>query len=71
VLLAVGGIFSPLLRELRETAYQFRAPFIVDSSKFAAAFGRFDPIPHRMAAGQTVKWYRAHRSSGGPGRAER
>jgi len=71
VLLAVGGIFSPLLRELRETAYQFRAPFIVDTSKFAAAFGRFDPIPHRMAVGQTVKWYRAHRSSGGPGRAER
>jgi len=48
-----------------------RAPFIVDSSKFAGVFGRFDTIPHRMAVGQTVKWYRSHRSSGDPGRAER
>ena len=39
-LLTAAGVFSPLLREMRETAYQFRAPFVVDSSKFDAAFGR-------------------------------
>lgn len=55
-----------LLREMRETAYQFRAPFIVDCSKFAAAFGRFDPTPHRTAVEKTVKWYRSYRSSGSP-----
>ena len=31
-LLAAAGMFSPVLREMHETAYQFRAPFVVDSS---------------------------------------
>jgi hypothetical protein len=50
---------SPLLREVRETAYQFRAPFVIDSSKFDAAFGRLEPTPHRDAVAQTVAWYRS------------
>ena len=58
-LLAVGGIFSPMLRELRETAYQFRRPFVIDSSKFERAFGRLDPTPHREAVERTVEWFRA------------
>ena len=59
VLLAVAGIFSPLLREAGETAYQFRAPFVIDSSKFDAAFGRLEPTPHHEAVEQTVAWYRS------------
>ncbi len=59
-LLAVAGLFSPLLREMRETAYQFRAPFVIDASKFDAAFGRLEPAPHRDAVAQTVAWYRSH-----------
>ena len=59
VLLAVAGIFSPLLREVGETAYQFRAPFVIDSSKFDAAFGRLEPTPHHEAVEQTVAWYRS------------
>jgi nucleoside-diphosphate-sugar epimerase len=58
-LLAVAGMFSPLLREMRETTYQFRAPFVIDSSKFDAAFGRLGPTPHRDAVEQTVAWYRS------------
>ena len=58
-LLAVAGIFSPLLWEMRETAYQFRAPFVIDSSKFEAAFGRLKPTPHFDAVEQTVAWYRS------------
>src|SRR5215467_3465743 len=58
-LLAAAGMFSPLLREMRETAYQFRAPFVIDSSKFDAAFGRLEPTPHRGAVEQTVAWYRS------------
>lgn len=57
--LAVGGLFSPLVRELRETIYQFRAPFVVDSAKFETAFGPLEPTPHRQAIEQTVTWYRA------------
>jgi nucleoside-diphosphate-sugar epimerase len=58
-LLAVGGIFSPMLRELRETAYQFRQPFVIDSSKFERAFGRLEPTPHREAVERTVEWFRS------------
>ena len=59
-LLAVAGIFSPLLREMRETTYQFRAPFVIDASKFEAAFGHLEPTPHRDAVQRTVAWYRSH-----------
>ena len=58
-LLAVGGIFSPTLRELRETAYQFRRPFVIDSSKFEGAFGRLEPTPHHEAVERTVQWFRS------------
>ena len=58
-LLAAAGIFSPLLREVRETTYQFRAPFVIDASKFQAAFGHLEPTPHRDAVQQTVTWYRS------------
>ena len=58
-LLAVAGLFSPLLREMRETTYQFRAPFVIDASKFEAAFGYLEPTPHRDAVQRTVAWYRS------------
>ncbi len=58
-LLAVAGIFSPTLRELRETAYQVRGPFVIDSSKFERAFGRLEPTPHREAVERTVAWFRS------------
>ena len=61
-LLAVAGLFSPLLRELRETSYQFRAPFVVDSSKFERSFGPFDPTPHREAIERTEQWFRTRSS---------
>jgi nucleoside-diphosphate-sugar epimerase len=58
-LLAVAGVFSPMLRELRETAYQFRRPFVIDSSKFEGAFGRLEPTPHPEAVERTVEWFRS------------
>ena len=39
VLLSVGGAVVPLLRELRETEYQFTAPYVLDSSDIEEAFG--------------------------------
>jgi nucleoside-diphosphate-sugar epimerase len=69
-LLAVAGIFSPLLREMRETTYQFRAPFVIDSGKFEAAFGRLEPTPHRDAVKQTLAWYRSRRPAGQPDEGE-
>jgi len=58
-LLAVAGVFSPLLREMRETTYQFRAPFVIDASKFQAAFGHLEPTAHRDAVRRTIAWYRS------------
>jgi nucleoside-diphosphate-sugar epimerase len=52
------GVFNPLVRELNETLYQFRAPFVSDASKFQAAFGPFEPTPHPEAVRRTVDWFR-------------
>jgi nucleoside-diphosphate-sugar epimerase len=57
--LAVAGVFSPMLRELRETAYQFRRPFVIDSSKFESAFGPLETTPHPEAVERTVEWFRS------------
>ena len=42
--LSVAGLFSPELRELKETRYQFDRPFVLDSSACTAAFG-IEPTP--------------------------
>jgi nucleoside-diphosphate-sugar epimerase len=39
LLLSVGGTFVPMLRELRETEYQFTAPYVLDSSEIQERFG--------------------------------
>ncbi|MGP3689552.1 NAD-dependent epimerase/dehydratase family protein [Streptomyces sp. IBSNAI002] len=55
--LAVGGLFSPLLRELKEVRYQFDRPFVVDSSAYEAAFEvRATPVAEQVGA--TVDWWR-------------
>ena len=50
---------SPLLREMRETTDQFRAPFVIDAGKFQPAFGRLEPTSHDAAVQQTVAWYQS------------
>ncbi|MER6300164.1 NAD-dependent epimerase/dehydratase family protein [Kitasatospora sp. NPDC001539] len=57
VLLGAAGLFSPLLRELREVRYQFERPFVMDSRAYEAAFTlRATPLPEQVAA--TVAWWR-------------
>lgn len=55
--LRVLGLFSPFMRELVETAYQFETPFSADDSKFKKAFGPFEPTPHERAIALTVAWF--------------
>jgi nucleoside-diphosphate-sugar epimerase len=51
------GLVNPMLRELAETSYQFDQPFILDTSKYQAAFGAAGtPLADAVAA--TVAWYR-------------
>ncbi len=42
--LGIGGAFVPVLRELRETEYQFAAPYVLDSSAIARELG-LEPTP--------------------------
>ena len=62
-LLAVAALFSPTLRAVREQRYQRDAPWIVDHSKFARAFGA-DVTPHREAIATTLAWYQNRRPGG-------
>ena len=65
-LLALGGWFVPLLRELSEMGYQWEEPFVVDDRRFRE---RFHPAvtPLDDGARATVAWatrhYRAARRS--------
>ncbi|GAA1246023.1 hypothetical protein GCM10009609_06810 [Pseudonocardia aurantiaca] len=49
----LGGVFDPLARELRETQYQFRRPFVLDSSAATTMFG-IEPTPVGEAIVETV-----------------
>ncbi len=53
VVLRGMGLFSPLLRELRETEYQFRDDFVMDSSAAQATFG-LKPAPWEEIVAVTV-----------------
>lgn len=52
------GLFSPLVRELRTTRYQFDRPFILDSSAATATFG-LKPEPIDDALHETARLLRA------------
>jgi len=43
-MLAVGGLVSPMVRELKETAYQFERPYLLDSSAITRELG-LEPTP--------------------------
>lgn len=55
--LQVGGWAVPLLRELREVAYQFDHPFVLDSAAFTSTFAA-DPTPCDEGLRATVDWWR-------------
>lgn len=63
-MLALVGLFDPVVRELPEILYQTERPFIVDHSKFERAFGAH-PTPHREAIRATLDWYRQHAPNAG------
>ena len=56
LLIRLAGLFDPVLRELPELAYEFTAPFILDGSRYQAAFGGA-PTLHRDALRATLAWY--------------
>ena len=56
------GLVNPMLRGLAETAYQFDQPFVMETSKYEAAFGPAG-TPLAVAVAATVAWYRTRPST--------
>jgi nucleoside-diphosphate-sugar epimerase len=48
------------VREVYEMLYEFTEPFVMDSSRFQAAFG-MSPTPHLEGVRRTLAWFREHR----------
>lgn len=55
--LTLAGLFDRQIWEAREVLYQFEAPFVMDTSKFEAAFGR-EVTPYDDAIRHTLAWHR-------------
>ncbi len=57
-MLVALGLFMPLLRELRETLYQWERPWLVDDSKFREAF-ELEATDVDEGIRRTLGWFRA------------
>lgn len=62
MVLRLLGLFVPAARELIEMRYQWQVPFVLDDSKFRAAFGT-EPTSLDAGVAATVKWMRRIASS--------
>lgn len=58
--LTLAGLFDAQVREVKEVLYQFREPFVMDTSKFEEAFGG-SVTPYETAIAETVAWHRTQR----------
>jgi len=52
-------LFVPIVREMKEMAYEFDEPYVVDDTSFRGAFSaQTTPLDEAVMA--TVTWYRSH-----------
>jgi nucleoside-diphosphate-sugar epimerase len=56
-MLALGGLFDPQVRELRELTEQWDRPYVTDASTFVAELGPVEVTPHDQAVAETVAWF--------------
>jgi nucleoside-diphosphate-sugar epimerase len=59
LVLRAAGLFVPFMREVVEMTYQWEVPFVIDDSRFRAAFG-VGPTPIETAVAATAAWARRH-----------
>lgn len=55
-MMRIGGLFSKAAKETVECMYQWTDPFVIDSSKFEAAFGPMPVTAHADAIATTMAW---------------
>ena len=58
MMVRVGGLFSPAVRETVEMMYEWEKPYVVDSSKFERTFGSSANAYRRSGAriSRVVSW---------------
>lgn len=61
ILFNILSLFSPILRELKPLYYQRDRDYVVDSSKFETAFGKFHTTPYKIAIAETWEWYKSRK----------
>jgi nucleoside-diphosphate-sugar epimerase len=55
-MMRIGGLFNEMAKESLEVMYQWTAPFIAESAKFAGTFGPLPTTAHGTAVAATVRW---------------
>lgn len=56
LMMRIGGLFDPMVREMRSVKVQFDRPWVVDASRFEQVFGPVEVTPHEQAVARTVAW---------------
>lgn len=56
LMLTLAGLFVPIVREMKEMAYEFEESYVVDDSRFRAAFGA-QTTPTAEAVAATLAWH--------------
>jgi nucleoside-diphosphate-sugar epimerase len=60
LMLRLGGLFSPMLRELVELSYLGTTPVILDDSKLARHLGPLKKTPYHEGIRKTMDWYKSY-----------
>jgi len=63
MMMRLGGLFVPEAREMVEMMYEFKEPFLVDSSRFEHTFG-MSATGMEESIRRTIRWYRDHPRGG-------
>jgi nucleoside-diphosphate-sugar epimerase len=58
VFFRLAGMIAPRINDMVEVLYQFEQPFVMDGSKFSAAYPDFEYTPHDLGIQDTANWYR-------------
>ncbi len=53
------GWFNPMIKETREMMYTWEEAYVVNHSKFEAAFGA-EPTSHEVAIKETIAWFKEY-----------
>jgi nucleoside-diphosphate-sugar epimerase len=59
VFFAIAGLFSPLVREVKEMLYLKKERFILSGARYTSTFGPYPATPYSEGIGKSLDWARA------------